>query len=78
MQDAAREVASYRVVNGQAVPPQSYELRIKDAQYALETKQEALEDTRITSPISGTVVRVNTKVGRFADETGFGGAAVCH
>lgn len=70
MQDAAREVASYRIVNGQAVPPQSYELRIKDAQYALETKQEALEDTRITSPISGTVVRVNTKVGRFADETG--------
>ncbi|MEG2733564.1 MAG: HlyD family efflux transporter periplasmic adaptor subunit, partial [Clostridium sp.] len=27
-----------------------------------------LENTKITSPIAGTVVRVNTKVGRFADK----------
>ena len=70
MEDAAREVSSYRVENGQPLPAKSYELRIKDAQYELETKQEALEDTKIISPITGTVVRVNTKVGRFADETG--------
>lgn len=70
MEDAAREMASYRVENGQPLPAKSYELRIKEAQYELETKQEALEDTKITSPITGTVVRVNTKVGRFADETG--------
>ena len=70
MDDAAREVSSYRVENGQPLPAKSYELRIKEAQYELETRQEALEDTKITSPITGTVVRVNTKVGRFADETG--------
>ena len=28
-----------------------------------------MADTQIKSPIDGTVVRVNTKVGRFADKT---------
>ena len=71
-EDAAREVDSYRVENGQALPPKSYELRIQEAVYEVENRQDALEETVITSPIAGTVVRVNTKVGRFADETGDG------
>lgn len=72
MDNAAREMAAYRLVDGQPQPPESYELKIRDAEYAVEMKREALEDTKISSPITGTVVRVNTKVGRFADETGEG------
>ena len=34
-----------------------------------EKAVEQLADTQIKSPIDGTVVRVNTKVGRFADKT---------
>lgn len=72
MNDAAREMASYRLVDGRPVPAESYELKIRDAEYGMQMKQEALEDTRLYSPIKGTVVRVNTRVGRFADETGEG------
>ncbi len=74
LEDAARQAASYRMVDGRPMPPESYELRIKDAEYGVQMKEEALEDTKISSPITGTVVRVNTKVGRFADETGEGTA----
>ncbi|MFQ8694402.1 MAG: hypothetical protein ACLR9Z_01310 [Alitiscatomonas sp.] len=41
-----------------------YRLQV-EARFEYEKKQEQLADTQITSPIDGTVVRVNTKVGRF-------------
>ena len=44
-EDAAREVDSYRVENGQALPPKSYELRIQEAVYEVENRQDALEET---------------------------------
>ena len=70
MNDARREMESYRLEHGSPVPNESYLLKIKEAEYNLDTKREELEDTSIAAPIDGTVVRVNTKVGRFADDTG--------
>ena len=67
LNDAERQAASYEVKNGQAVAGDSYRLQVEKARFEYEKKQEQLADTQITSPIDGTVVRVNTKVGRFAD-----------
>lgn len=68
LSDARREVEGYRMENGQAVPDESYELKVKAAQFELDQKKRDLEDTEVKSPISGTVVRVNSKVGQFADK----------
>lgn len=48
---------------------ESFAIQAENARLALEEKQELLKNTEITAPISGTVVRVNSKVGRFADKT---------
>lgn len=68
LSDARRAVEGYRMENGQAVPDESYELKVKAAQFELDQKKRNLEDTEVKSPISGTVVRVNSKVGQFADK----------
>lgn len=67
LSEASRQVATYTVKNGRAAANESYELRIKNAEFELEKKRKELEDTEVTSPIDGTVVRVNSRVGRFAD-----------
>ena len=69
MNDAQRQMNSYPLKDGRPIANESYALQIEKAAFELEQKKEALENTRITSPISGTVVRVNCKVGRFADKT---------
>lgn len=69
MNDARRKISTYKLKNGNPVAGDSYALKIEDAAFRLEQKKEALEDTKVISPISGTVVRVNCKVGRFADKT---------
>lgn len=48
---------------------ESFALQAENARLSLEQKQEQLKDIEIISQISGTVVRVNSKVGRFADKT---------
>ncbi len=68
VKDAARQVDSFTVSQGRAVPDQSYELKVKSAQYELEQKQTDLENTEVKSPIDGTVTRVNSRVGQFADK----------
>ena len=50
------------------VSDRSYGLQVENAAYELEKKQEELEKTEIKSEIDGTVVRVNSKVGQFADK----------
>ena len=67
LNDARRQTAGYRLENGQATADESYFLQVENAEFALEQKKEALEDTEVKSPIAGTVVRVNSRVGRFAD-----------
>lgn len=68
MDDAARQMKTFTIKDGKAVANESYALQIKNAEFDLEKKKKNLEDTQVKSPISGTVVRVNAKVGRFADK----------
>lgn len=68
LNDARREKESYNIENGKAMADDSYRLQIEKARFDYEKAQEQLEDTQIKAPIDGTVVRVNTKVGRFADK----------
>jgi RND family efflux transporter MFP subunit len=82
--EAQKEVDKYNVENGKVVATDtdlldisSSELstsqaarskRIEIAKKDLERKRKDLEDCKIKSTIDGTVTRVNSKVGRFADE----------
>lgn len=68
LNDARRALDSYTLKNGEAGADDSYRLQIEKARFDYEKKLEELEDSKIKSPIDGTVVRVNTKVGRFADK----------
>lgn len=65
--DAKRQVSTFTLEGGKPVANRSYSLQVKNAEFALEQKKKRLEETEVTSPITGTVVRVNTRVGRFAD-----------
>ncbi len=69
MNDAQREVSTYTLKNGRPVANESYALQIEKEAFELEQKKEALTNTKVNSPIAGTVVRVSCKVGRFADKT---------
>ena len=68
MNDARRTMESYTLVNGQPAADDSYRLQIEKARFEYEKKLEELDDAKIKSPIAGTIIRVNTKVGRFADK----------
>lgn len=68
LNDAKRQMEGYTVVNGRGVADKSYELQIQNAAFELEKKKEELENAQIKSSIDGTVVRVNSKVGQFADK----------
>lgn len=65
--DASRQVSTFTLRNGKPVANESYDLRIRNAEFELEKKKKELEDVEVKSPIDGTVVRVNSRVGRFAD-----------
>lgn len=67
LNDASRQVRTFTLENGKAVANESYGLRIRNAEFELEKRKKELEDTEVTSPIDGTVVRVNSRVGRLAD-----------
>lgn len=67
LEDAMRQVSAITIRDGKPSADHSYELKIKNAEYELEQREKELEETEVTSPITGTVVRVNTRVGRFAD-----------
>lgn len=68
LNDARRGTESFTMKDGKPTAGDSYRLQIEKAKFGYEKKTEELEDTKIKSPIDGTVVRVNTKVGRFADQ----------
>lgn len=68
LNDARRNMEGYTVENGKGRADKSYDLQIENARYDLEKKKEELENTQIKSTIDGTVVRVNSKVGQFADK----------
>lgn len=68
LNDAKRQKDSFTIRDGKPAADDSYRLQIEKARFDYEKMEEQLEDTQIKSPIDGTVVRVNTKVGRFADK----------
>lgn len=65
--EASRQVSTFTLQDGKPVANESYDLRIRNAEFELEKKEKELEEAEVTSPIDGTVVRVNSRVGRFAD-----------
>lgn len=65
--EASRQVSTFTLQDGKPVANESYDLRIRNAEFELEKKKKELEEAEVTSPIDGTVVRVNSRVGRFAD-----------
>lgn len=67
LNSAKRKTASFYMENGKPAAEPSFRLQVKNAEFELEQKKERLEETEVTSPIDGTVVRVNSRVGRFAD-----------
>lgn len=67
LNDAKRQITTYTLENGKPVANKSFTLQVKNAEFELEQKKKQLEDTEVTSPIAGTVVRVNSRVGRLAD-----------
>lgn len=68
LNDAKRGVEGYTLEKGRAKADDSYDIAIKTAEFDLEKKKENLENAQIKSTIDGTVVRVNSKVGQFADK----------
>ena len=66
--DARRHMEEYTVVNGKGTAAPSYGLQVQAAAFDLEKAQEALKNAEIQSSIDGTVVRVNSRVGQFADK----------
>ncbi len=65
--EASRQVSAFHLQGGKPAANESYDLRIRNAEFELEKKKKELEDVEVKSPIDGTVVRVNSRVGRFAD-----------
>ena len=68
LNDARRTREGYRVEDGRGVADASYALQVENAAFELQKKQEELKNAQIKSSIDGTVVRVNSKVGQFADK----------
>lgn len=66
---AQRELDSIPAENGKAVLTDSEKQTRSNTSQKAGIQAQTLEDCQIRSAIDGTVTRVNTKVGRFADET---------
>lgn len=69
LNNASRALKTFTIKNGKPVADESYSLQIENAEFTLDQKKKLLDNTEVKSPIAGTVVRVNCKVGRFADKT---------
>ena len=68
--DSRRVVDSFNVSDGKVVASAAESQEISNAEQALAVSRQKLDDTEIRSQIDGTVTRIYTRVGRFADETG--------
>lgn len=68
LNDARRELSLYRLRDGKPLLSDTFDIQIQNAKQELEKWNAKLESAILTAPIDGTVTRVNTRVGRFADE----------
>ncbi len=69
MEAAQRTLEAIPAQNGKAVYSEAEKQSLANAKLDASLQAKQLEDCSIISPIDGTVTRVNTKVGRFADDT---------
>lgn len=69
LDDAKRKLDDISVKDGIAVLTDAEKQKMDNMNRKISIEAETLEDCQIRSMIDGTVTRVNTKVGRFADET---------
>ena len=69
LSDAKRNLEAIPVENGKAVLQASEKQSLTNAKLDAAMQADQLQDCNIVAPISGTVTRVNAKVGRFADDT---------
>lgn len=67
LEDAKRVLSTFNVKGGKVVADTSYDIDIENSQRELDSLKDQLKNTVLLAPISGTVTRVNTKVGQFAD-----------
>lgn len=67
--DAKRKLDNIPAKNGAATLSDTERQTMENMNRKLSIEAKTLEDCRICSMIDGTVTRVNTKVGRFADDT---------
>ncbi len=67
--DAKRALDTIHADNDTAVLSESEKQTLENMKRKVKIEAETLEDCKIISMIDGTVTRVNTKVGRFADDT---------
>lgn len=69
VEDLQRAADTFNVSGGRVVASASEAKQLEINRKSLEQAQKDFEESQITSPIDGTVTRVNIKVGRFADDT---------
>lgn len=69
LDDAKRKLDDISAKDGAAVLTDSEKQTMENMNRKISIEAETLDDCQIRSMIDGTVTRVNTKVGRFADET---------
>ncbi|NCC15541.1 MAG: efflux RND transporter periplasmic adaptor subunit [Clostridia bacterium] len=67
--DAKRKLDNIPSKNGVAILSDSERQTMDNTNHKVSIEAKTLEDCKICSMIDGTVTRVNTKVGRFADDT---------
>lgn len=67
--EAKRKLDDIESVNGVAVLTDSEKQSLDNMIRKVSVEADTLKDCRITSMIDGTITRVNTKVGRFANDT---------
>lgn len=69
LDDAKQKLDAIPAENGKAVLSAVEQQTLANTNQEISIQASTLEDCQIRSMIDGTVTRVNTKVGRFADET---------
>ncbi len=68
LNDAERALGAYEAEDGKVIPDESLDIKIQSAKLELDAAEKNLQNATILAPITGTVTRVNTKVGQFADD----------
>ncbi len=67
LKNAQIAVSAFNVKNGKVSADSSYDIDIANSKREVDSLTDQMKNTTLIAPITGTVTRVNTKVGQFAD-----------